>query len=401
MKESPKFFKFIRRNVGLSVFSTILIVAAICGFAKALEGGYSTRPSSESSTETIVTETELTTEVIDKRIEDLKISGNIDNILEKLDEIVNRAQLSGNSALQEYASKMKNSYELQKELDSVNGLIEAMKKKNPSIKAVDEQVKKILSVDTIASDLDGAVSDEALLVLKALDSSSNKKMQETLAEIEELFDLRDLGSLSIRQRSLLDILILTKVIEENMVEGERFELAKDTLAVAVTILESYQKQEYPSDNYDMLTAGTERFLSKAKKASSVLPEQIVFMDGHFGINHSPIMYDGHILMAVEDLYQYIDATIEYMYNNATMVITSPDKILEIASGQNVAYLNDKPYNLPVPILSFEDTIYMPVEFFAEAYDISYKYIAEHEFLVLYKNLVQLKNPSVPNQLSKG
>ena len=104
--------------------------------------------------------------------------------------------------------------------------------------------------------------------------------------------------------------------------------------------------------------------------------------------------------ALDDLYQYIDADIEYMYNNATMVITSPDKILEIVSGQNVAYLNDKPYNMPVPILSFEDTVYMSVEFFAQEYDISYRYIESHDFVVLYSNLVQLKNPSVPNQLSK-
>ena len=166
-------------------------------------------------------------------------------------------------------------------------------------------------------------------------------------------------------------------------------------------MESYQKQNYPQNNYNTLVEGTQRFISSAKKASSVLPEQVVFFDGHFDVTHPPIMYDGHILMAVDDLYKYIDATIEYMYNNSTMVITSPNKILEIVSGQNVAYLNDKPYNMPVPILSFEDTTYMPVEFFAQAYDISYKWLADHDFIVLYKNLVQLENPSVPNQLSKG
>ena len=296
---------------------------------------------------------------------------------------------------------MKNSYELQKQLDSVNTLIEAMKKKNTDIAAVDDQVKKILSVDTISSDLDGAVSDEALLVIKSLSSDNSKQLQETLAEIESLVDLKDVGSLTVRQRSLLDIILLSKIIEDGMVEDERLQLAKDTLAVAVTILESYQKQNYPQTKYNTLVEGTQRFISSAKKASSVLPEQTVFFDGHFDVTHPPIMYDGHILMAVDDLYKYIDATIEYMYNNSTMVITSPNKILEIVSGQNVAYLNDKPYNMPVPILSFEDTTYMPVEFFAQAYDISYKWLADHDFIVLYKNLVQLENPSVPNQLSKG
>ncbi len=347
------------------------------------------------------TENQLTSEEVDKIIQDLKITGSIDNITEKLDEIIQRAQLSGNTALQDYASNMKTSYELQKQLDSVNSLIKAMKKKNSDIDALDKQVSKILSVDTIPQDLNGALSDEALLVLQSLSNDDLKNMTETLAEIEGLFDLKDVGSLNVQQRSLLDIIVLSKILEDEVLEGERLELAKDTLGVAVTILESYQKQNYDTPSYDNLTSGTERFLQVGRKASSVLPEQIVFLDGHFNMNYPPLMYDGHVLMALDDLYQYIDAKIDYMYNNATMVITSPEKTLEIVSGKNIAYLNDKPFNMPVPILSFEDTVYMSVEFFAQAYDISYKQVPDHDFIVLYNNLVQLENPAVPNQLSRG
>ncbi len=391
-----KFLKKLSREITLAVITVTSAVLTLYGVVKAMESNII-----DETAESVQAETQLTSEEIDKIIDDLKISGNIDNILEKLDEIIQRAQLSGNSALQEYASNMKTSYELQKQLDSVNSLIEAMKKKNSEISAVDEQVKRILSVDTIVQDLNGAVSDEALLVMESLSNENLKALQELLAEIESLFDLNDVSSLNVQERSLLDILVLKKVIDENMVEGERLELAKNTLSVAVTILQSYQKQNYAQVEYDELTQGTEEFLKKGKKASSVLPEQIVFMGGYFNLKHSPIMYDGHILIALEDLYQYIDATIEYMYNNATMVINSQNKILEIVSGKNIAYLNDKPYNMPVPILSFNDTIYMSVEFFAEAYDISYHYLSNYDLIILYKNLNQLKNPSVPNQLNKG
>ncbi len=391
-----KFLKKLSREITLAVITVTSAVLTLYGVVKAMESNII-----DETAESVQAETQLTSEEIDKIIDDLKISGNIDNILEKLDEIIQRAQLSGNSALQEYASNMKTSYELQKQLDSVNSLIEAMKKKNSEISAVDEQVKRILSVDTIVQDLNGAVSDEALLVMESLSNENLKALQELLAEIESLFDLNDVSSLNVQERSLLDILVLKKVIDENMVEGERLELAKNTLSVAVTILQSYQKQNYAQVEYDELTQGTEEFLKKGKKASSVLPEQIVFMGGYFNLKHSPIMYDGHILIALEDLYQYIDATIEYMYNNATMVINSQNKILEIVSGKNIAYLNDKPYNMPVPILSFNDTIYMSVEFFAEAYDISYRYLSNYDLIILYKNLNQLKNPSVPNQLNKG
>ena len=193
----------------------------------------------------------------------------------------------------------------------------------------------------------------------------------------------------------------SKIIQDDMVKDERLQLAENTLAVAITILQSYQKQEYSEDEYNDLLKGTERIINSAKKASSIMPEQVVLLDGNFNMKHPPIMYDGHILMAIDDLYQYIDASAQYMYNNATVVITSPDKTLEIVRGKNVAYLNDTPYSMPVPILSFEDTIYMSVEFFATAYDISYKFIENQDFIVLYKNLVQLENPSVPNQINRG
>lgn len=385
-------------------FICILAVAGaltVYTIVQAMESSSSSSGTSSSdSSSTSSTENKLTAEEIDKIVEDLKISGNIDNILEKLDDIIYRAQLSGNSALQEYATNMKTKYELQKQLDSVNGLLSSMKKKNSGIAKVDTQVTKILSVSTITEDLRGAVSDECLIILESLSEDNVKNLQETYSEIETIVDIKDVASLTVQQRSLLDVLLLSKIIEDNMVEGERLTLAKETLSVAITILKSYERQNYASEDYDKLVEDSDKFTKAGRKASSVIPEQIVFLNGYFKMKHAPIMYDGHILMAIDDLYQYIDASIEYMYNNATMVIQSPGKTLEIVSGKNEAYLNDQPKNIPVPILSYNDNIYMSVEFFAECYDISYKYVADEEFLILYYNLVQVENQSVPNELHK-
>lgn len=389
------------RNLFFICILTVAGALTVYTIVQALENSSSSSGTSSSdSSSSSSTENKLTAEEIDKIVEDLKISGNIDNILEKLDDIIYRAQLSGNSALQEYATNMKTKYELQKQLDSVNGLLSSMKKKNSGIAKVDTQVTKILSVSTITEDLRGAVSDECLIILESLSEDNVKNLQETYSEIETIVDIKDVASLTVQQRSLLDVLLLSKIIEDNMVEGERLTLAKETLSVAITILKSYERQNYASEDYDKLVEDSDKFTKAGRKASSVIPEQIVFLNGYFKMKHAPIMYDGHILMAIDDLYQYIDASIEYMYNNATMVIQSPGKTLEIVSGKNEAYLNDQPKNIPVPILSYNDNIYMSVEFFAECYDISYKYVADEEFLILYYNLVQVENQSVPNELHK-
>lgn len=389
------------RNLFFICILTVAGALTVYTIVQAMENSSSSSGTSSSdSSSSSSTENKLTAEEIDKIVEDLKISGNIDNILEKLDDIIYRAQLSGNSALQEYATNMKTKYELQKQLDSVNGLLSSMKKKNSGIAKVDTQVTKILSVSTITEDLRGAVSDECLIILESLSEDNVKNLQETYSEIETIVDIKDVASLTVQQRSLLDVLLLSKIIEDNMVEGERLTLAKETLSVAITILKSYERQNYASEDYDKLVEDSDKFTKAGRKASSVIPEQIVFLNGYFKMKHAPIMYDGHILMAIDDLYQYIDASIEYMYNNATMVIQSPGKTLEIVSGKNEAYLNDQPKNIPVPILSYNDNIYMSVEFFAECYDISYKYVADEEFLILYYNLVQVENQSVPNELHK-
>ncbi len=393
MFKIKELLKKVQKNLLLVVLVLVTTVFAVYTITKAVDEN-----NSADSSDSV--EKKMTTAEIDKIIEDLKVSGNIDNILEKLDEIIERAKLSGNDALQEYATNMKSAYELQKQLDSVRSLIEASKKKNSDIAAVDEQISKIASVSTLVENLRGAVSDEALIVLESLEEDDLKKLQDVFVEAHDLFDLNDIGSLNIQQRALLDILFLSRIIDEDMVKDEKLATAKEELSVAVTVLESYQKQNYDDSTYNALVEGSDAFLNVGRKASTVLPEQVIFLNGYFNMNHAPIMYDDHILLAIDDLYQYIDADIEYMYNNATMVITSPGRTLEIVSGKNVGYINDTPKNMPVPILNFNNTIYMSAEFFAECYDISYKYVPEQECLILYNNLVQLGNPSVPNQLNK-
>lgn len=391
-----KIMKKIAKNIMLIVLSTATLAMTFYTIVQAVENS---DDSSDSSSDN--TDAKLTSEEIDKIIDDLKVSGDIDNITEKLDEIIERAKLSGNTELQEYAENMKQYYELKKQIDSVHSLIEASKKKNSSIAAVDEEVSRIISLDKVADDFQGALSDEALLLLKSLSEDDFKKLQDLIAKITSFIDLNDVTSLTVQQRSLLDLLMLSEMINQEMLDGERLETAKNTLSVAVTILESYARQEYSDEEYERLVRGSEDFSKLAKKARTVSPEQIMFLGGYFNLKHAPIMYDGHILLAIDDLYQYIDGTIEYMYNNAVMVVQSPDKTLEIESGKNVAYLNDEPKNMNVPILSYKNTIYMSAEFFAEAYDIDYKYDTDHEFLIFYNNVVQLANSSVPNQINKG
>ena len=63
-------------------------------------------------------------------MEDIKLSTNIDNVIQKLDDIIKRAELMGNDTLKDYAEKTKSMYELQQQIDTLTSQIEAIKKKS-------------------------------------------------------------------------------------------------------------------------------------------------------------------------------------------------------------------------------------------------------------------------------
>ncbi len=396
-----KSLKTIGRNILAVSLSGIISLGLALSFATANDSTAAVEQITEGTASETTAEQSLTSDEIEKIIDDLKVSTNIDNVLEKLDEIIKRAELSGNDALKQYAENTKSKYELQKQLDSLNSLIEAMKKKNSDVNTLDEELNKVLAVTTILEDLKGALSDEALMVLETLGSDDIGKLQEIFAEIEGLVDLNDIDAMSVKQRSLLDVLMLYGAISQNMFSDHRLDVAKDALEVAITLLKSYEKQKYTESEYNTLVEKSEEFGSRGKKTAGVFPEQVIFLDGAFNLKFMPVMYDGHILIAIDDAYQYIDAKVDYMYNNANLVIQSPGNTLELTSGKNIAYLNDEPKSMSVPVMNINNTIYISAEFFAETYGIAYRYISELETIVMYNNLNQLSDPSEPNEINIG
>lgn len=394
-----KSLKTIGRNILATSLSGIISLSMALTLVTANDSTSSVPQISQDTTTETSVEQNLTSDEIEKIIDDLKVSTNIDNVLEKLDEIIKRAELSGNDALKQYAENTKSKYELQKQLDTLNSLIEAMKKKNSDVNALDEELNKVLAVTTILEDLKGALSDEALMVLETLSSEDIGRLQEVFAEIEGLVDLNEIDAMSVKQRSLLDVLMLYEAISKNMFSGHRLDVAKDALSVAVTLLKSYEKQKYTESEYNALVEKSDEFGSRGKKTAGVFPEQVIFLDGAFNLKFMPVMYDGHILIAIDDAYQYIDAKVDYMYNNANLVIQSPGNILELTSGKNVAYLNDEPKSMAVPVMNINNTIYISAEFFAQTYGIAYRYISDLQTLIMYNNVNQLSDPSEPNEIN--
>ena len=81
-----KIMKKIAKNIMLLVLSAATLAMTFYTIVKAVDSVDNLDSSGDD------TDAKLTSEEIDKIIDDLKISGDIDNITEKLDEIIERAK---------------------------------------------------------------------------------------------------------------------------------------------------------------------------------------------------------------------------------------------------------------------------------------------------------------------
>ena len=102
IKPFKKIIKKVEKNVFVAALSMGTLMFTFYTIARAVtEDSSGSSVKSETLDYSTDAEKKLTNEEIDKIVEDLKASGDIDNILDKLDEIIQRAKLIGNTALQD------------------------------------------------------------------------------------------------------------------------------------------------------------------------------------------------------------------------------------------------------------------------------------------------------------
>ena len=113
----------------LAIFSAFAVATCTAAFSIA-KGNSESLDLMSSENDSAAADQKLTSEEIDKIIEDLKVSGNVDNIIDKLNEYLIRARLAENDALAEYLEKKIEYYTSLKQTETLKGEIEALKKKN-------------------------------------------------------------------------------------------------------------------------------------------------------------------------------------------------------------------------------------------------------------------------------
>ena len=106
----------------------ILFTSATISIALVVSAENDSNSNTSSSTSS-----NLSSSDVDKIVEGLKVDGDLDAIIAQMDELINKAMLTNNTDLQQYAEYVKQACELQKQLNTVNASISALKQKNSNI----------------------------------------------------------------------------------------------------------------------------------------------------------------------------------------------------------------------------------------------------------------------------
>lgn len=359
----------------------ILFTSATISIALVVSAENDSNSNTSSSTSS-----NLSSSDVDKIVEGLKVDGDLDAIIAQMDELINKAMLTNNTDLQQYAEYVKQACELQKQLNTVNASISALKQKNSNIASIDETVQENMGLNITIDNMQGILSAEAMSILKDADFSKISAGLSSVPGIEAILD--NPSSATASQKALIEIILLQNAIDQGILKEQQIASAQSCINNNTAKLVSDEAAKYTSSEYNSLKDISKEFESKGNKSASLTPSQVVLYNESAKLTVAPIMYDSNILISIDDIIKFTKASVQYTEGTGNVALTKGDKLIEITKGSNVGYINDSNASTIVPVLTFKGVTYIPVEFFAQAFDISYISVPSAGVFIAYSNLIQ-------------
>jgi uncharacterized phage infection (PIP) family protein YhgE len=195
---------------------------------------------------------------------------------------------------------------------------------------------------------------------EAIQSVPSKNIENIADKISKIYKiLKEIDLQSKQLSALADAAILSAAYKENFFPNNTREFAEEVINHATEILNTQNREKYNlKDDYEIMKIKSEKFASLGKKTGSCMPENVIFLS-EFLLNDYPIAYEKEILISVEDFSRKINAKVNYMENNSTIVIEIDKKLIEIESGSKEIFINDKKEIMPVAVLNVDGKNYIP------------------------------------------
>lgn len=235
------------------------------------------------------------------------------------------------------------------------------------------------------SQIEDLFADDVKSVLSPIAEKSWDKLASAIESLDKFINFsQDHLAIAEDRKILVSLILLAEAQQEELFEDVS---VNDTVTAIINQLslqlESFEKAKYSNDVYNKLTDSSEEFSKIGKKTELVTPRQLIILGQDLVLKNAPIKYDGHILISLDDVLQYVNAGVQIDDKRFTVALQTSKILLEFSRGSSVAYVNDKTSNMEVPSLYFKGKVYISAEFCAKTFGIQYKLISDTDILVLY------------------
>ena len=115
-----------------------------------------------------------------------------------------------------------------------------------------------------------------------------------------------------------------------------------------------------------LNAASSAFAGAGKLAGAASADRLVVRGLDVRLTQAPISYNGHLLLALEDLAALLGGAVVDQPQSDGAVVQTAALVVELEKGSTAAYLNDARTELAAPALVFQGRVYVPAELLALA-----------------------------------
>lgn len=111
----------------------------------------------------------------------------------------------------------------------------------------------------------------------------------------------------------------------------------------------------------------------------------------------PKVVDEEILLPLSVIKNHIDKYIYWDDSTKKVTITTRDRVIRMKTGSLEAFVNDKPMELNIPAVEEKGTVFVPIEFLSDFYNIEITYLEENDVIIIdFENSIrQIAEPIDP------
>lgn len=96
----------------------------------------------------------------------------------------------------------------------------------------------------------------------------------------------------------------------------------------------------------------------------------------------PIVREGRVLLPFDTVKKYIDPYIWWDEEQKKVIVTTRDRVIRMETGNLEAIVNEEPMELQFPPVEESGTLYIPMDFLKDFYNIDIRYVPDHDVVII-------------------